>query len=176
MSGPSIGRMDAAATIIAGTALVVAVFSAYFSRQSAGAAARSAEDAKRLADVEVARHLAERTPIFEATIEPMNHGSWHRLVVELQRPHVLDRLSVRIGGGGSLRFTPDQEGVAEGGAEAVRGRLEAFTPNAAWQVSFDASDRGTTALVTATAGLAGDEWTVPLQVRLPPPPPRMVSF
>jgi hypothetical protein len=163
------------ATPISAVALLGSAASIMFARQSAAAAHASANDAKRMADIETERRHDERRPVFAAEIESVNEGGWFRLVVILLTQRPLDRLTVQIVDGKSLHFAGSQSGVDFAGdtASLYEARLDPLTRAAAWRVDFDDDVRGQSVVLAISSGQAKETWDMRLKVDLPPAHPQV---
>ncbi len=90
--------MAFAAVVLSVLALLVAGASAFYTKRQADAAARTAT-------LDAERRYEERTPTFDAWIEPVNGGGWHRLWLRLTSRQDLSAVQVEITEGEGVEFT-----------------------------------------------------------------------
>ncbi len=155
--------MAVAAFVVSVFAIVIAVVSVLYTR-------RQAISSQQVAEIEVERRKAERTPAFEGHIEGVNEGGWYRLVLRLTSAEPLSAVAVEITEGRGVSFTTGQHGVDQSGASPGnaqhRGHL-APGGTAVWRVAF-AEGRVPVMRLHVTARIAGDEWPVLVTVQVPP--------
>jgi len=89
--------MAFAAVVLSVLALLVAGASAFYTKRQADAAARTAT-------LDAERRYEERTPTFDAWIEPVNGGGWHRLWLRLTSRQDLSAVQVEITEGEGVEF------------------------------------------------------------------------
>jgi hypothetical protein len=151
-------------------ALVIAVLALIASGLSVAYTKRQADAARDVADIERARHLAERTPRFDARIEAVNDGGWHRLWLRLVSGESLNKVEAEIVGSGGITFSPGQSGVDPEQSAPTLATVQdelASQAETAWMLVLpDTRPARLRLLVHAAAG--HDSWDVPVEVEVPP--------
>jgi len=112
--------MAVAAFVVSVFAIVIAVVSVLYTR-------RQAISLQQVAEIEVERRKAERTPAFEGHIEGVNEGGWYRLVLRLTSAEPLSAVAVEITEGRGVSFGPSDRA----GAARHREQRPLATPQAA---------------------------------------------
>lgn len=155
-------RVELAAVLIAGLALVVSIGSVVFAR-------RSVDEARAMHVIESQRRHAERSPALHAHVEEMNQGQWHRLWLILESSESLDFVRADILDEPDVWFADEQSGVQQGVGRtraATWGTIPVGKREAAWRIAVgEAAPDSMRLLLTCSIG--SDQWPVLLTVDLP---------
>ncbi len=163
--------MALAALVLSVLALLAAGASAFYTKRQADAAARTAT-------LDAERRYEERTPTFDAWIEPVNDGGWHRLWLRLTSRQGLSAVQVVITEGEGVEFTTGQYGVEPGSRPPVlratkwgAAGAEGMAPDerTAWAVQFSQS-RPSEIRLQVTAVQKESTWDVTVPVKTPTEP------
>lgn len=164
--------MALAALVLSVLALLAAGASALYTK-------RQADAATLIATLDAERRHEERTPTFDAWIEPVNDGTWHRLWLRLTSPQGLSAVEATITEGAGVEFTTGQYGVDPGALPPV---LHASTMDetgakglapderTCWQVRFSQSPKPSEFRIRISAAQNDSTWNVTIPVRTPREP------
>ncbi len=163
--------MDLAALVLSVLALLAAGASAFYTKRQAEAVARTVT-------LDAERRYEERTPTFDAWIDPVYGGGWHRLWLRLTSREGLSAVQLAVTEREGFEFTTGQYGVELGAQPPVlratkRGKAgaEGMAPDerTAWEVQFSQS-RPPEIRLKITAVQEEFTWNVTVPVKTPTEP------